>query len=159
MPKKCFHTLLKVRYKYNYSTFCVIVLVPYYATVLSPWHYRTFNFPLFVPLPYFIRGSFVNFSTCRNKSRHKATFFSLVKTARSTIAAFQIILCQYLYNLDVLLDLLSHCSCLSPSCNIGHHSFLLDFILLFSRTVAIAVSLLLFSLLGCRAILASLRLF
>ena len=30
----------------------------------------TFNVPLFVPLPYFIRGRFVKFSTRRNKSLH-----------------------------------------------------------------------------------------
>ena len=48
----------------------MIVLVPYYATVLTPWQHRTFNVPLFVPLLYFIRGRFANFSTRRNKSLH-----------------------------------------------------------------------------------------
>ena len=40
----------------------------------------------------------------------------------------------------------SHCGCLSPSGNLGHHSILLAYILLFSRAVAIAISPLLFLL-------------
>ena len=48
----------------------------------APHFLRTFNVHLFVPLPYFIRGRFANFSTRRiNLYIHKATFLSLVKTA------------------------------------------------------------------------------
>ena len=36
----------------------------------APHFLRTFNVSLFVPLPYFIRGRFANFSTRRNKSLH-----------------------------------------------------------------------------------------
>ena len=111
----------------------MIVLVQYYTTVLSLWHYCTFNVSLFIPLPHFIRGRFVNFSTHRNKSLHKATFLSLVKTACSTATSFQVFLYQYVYKLvwsviDVLAQSSisrSHCGRLSPSCNLGHHSILL----------------------------------
>ena len=73
---------------------------------------------------------------------------------------FSSILIQYVYKLTIwnVVDVLarssishSHCAHLSSSCNLG--SILPAFILLFSRTVAIAVSLLLFSLLvlPCRS--------
>ena len=57
---------------------------------------------------------------------HKATILSLVKTARSTAASFQVFLCQYVHKLtvwnvaDVLAQVFyrrSHCGRLSPSCN------------------------------------------
>ena len=65
---------------------------------------------------------------------HKATFLSLVKTARSTAASFQVFLCQYVKKLTVwnVIDVLH----------------VARYILLFCRAVAIAVSQLLFSLLG-----------
>ena len=59
-------------------------------SVPSPWQHRTFYVPLFVPLPYFIRGRFANFSTRRiNLYIHKATFLLLVKTAALLLRLFK----------------------------------------------------------------------
>ena len=117
-----------------------------------PHFLRTFNVPLFVPLPNFIRGHFVNFSTRRNKSLNIGHLSFAVKMARF----FQVFLCQYyVYKLTIwnVIDIISqssiscsHCGRLSPSCNSILLAFI--FILLFSRAVAIAISPLLFSLLG-----------
>ena len=55
----------------------------------APHFLRTFNVPLFVPLPYFIRGRFANYSTRKiNFYIHKATFLSLVKTAALLLRLF-----------------------------------------------------------------------
>ena len=56
----------------------------------APHFLRTFNVPFFVPLPYFIRGRFANFSTRRiNLYIHKTTFFLLVKTATLLLRLFK----------------------------------------------------------------------
>ena len=80
----------------------------------APYFLRTFNVPLFVPLPYFIRGRFINFSTCRvNLYIHKATFLSLVKTAALLLRLFKyfsvsmFISLPFLTSLTFLLGLLS----------------------------------------------------
>ena len=80
----------------------------------APYFLRTFNVPLFVPLPYFIRGHFVNFSTRRiNLYIHKATFLSLVKTAALLLRLFKyfsvsmFISLPFLTSLTFLLGLLS----------------------------------------------------
>ena len=80
----------------------------------APYFLRTFNIPLFVPLPYFIRGHFVNFSTRRiNLYIHKATFLSLVKTAALLLRLFKyfsvsmFISLPFLTSLTFLLGLLS----------------------------------------------------
>ena len=46
---------------------------------------RTFNVPLFVPLPYFIRGRFVNFSTRNNKSLHTQGHLSFAGKKRPVL--------------------------------------------------------------------------
>ena len=116
-----------------------------------PHFLRTFNVPLFIRLLYFIRSRLALVGI--NLYIHKATFLSLVKTTRSTAASVQVFLCQYVYKLTVW----NICSVFyqpfslqSAFANlpISHRSILLAFILLFSRAVAIAVSPLLFSLLG-----------
>ena len=102
---------------------------------------RTFNVPLFVPLPNFIRGHFVNFSTRRNKSLNIGHLSIAVKMGRSTAASFQVFLCQYyVYKFTIwnVIDVLAqssissfHCGHLSPSCNSIWLAFI--FILLFSH--------------------------
>ena len=139
-------------------------------TVAVPHLLCPFNVPLFVPLPYFIRARFVILTLLGiNLNIDKATFLSLVKTACSTAAFFQVFLCQYVYKLTIwnVVDVLalfsirrSHCGRISPSCNyVSHRSILLAFIfiLLFSHVVAITVSPLLFLLFGlpCRYSLIS----
>ena len=96
------------------------------STALSA-HFH-FNVPLFVPLPYFIRGRFANFSTRRiNLYIHKATFLSLVKMAALLLRLFKyfsvsmFISLPFLMSLTFLLGLLSavlcNCGRLSPICN------------------------------------------
>ena len=80
----------------------------------APYFLRTFNVPLFVPLPYFICSCFANFSTRRiNLYIHKATFLSLVKTAALLLRLFKyfsvsmFISLPFLTSLTFLLGLLS----------------------------------------------------
>ena len=80
----------------------------------APHFLRTFNVPIFVHLPYFIRGRFTNFSTRRiNLYIHKATFLSLVKTAALLLRLFKyfsvsrFISLPFLTSLTFLLGLLS----------------------------------------------------
>ena len=127
-----------------------------------PHFLRTFN----VPYSYHYHTSYVVASLILalvgiNLYIHKATFLSLVITARSTAASFQVFFCQYVYislpfetSLTFLLGLLS-AVLIAVALQLSHHSTLLAFIfiLLFSHAVPIAVSPLLFSLLGlpCRS--------
>ena len=83
-------------------------------SIPSPHFLRTFNVPLFVLLPYFIRGRFANFSTRRiNLYIHKATFLSLVKTAALLLRLFKyfsvsmFISLPFITSLTFLLGLLS----------------------------------------------------
>ena len=80
----------------------------------APYFLRTFNVSLFVPLLYFIRSCFVNFSTRRiNLYIHKATFLLLVKTAALLLRFFEyfsvtmFISLPFLTSLTFLLGLLS----------------------------------------------------
>ena len=93
-------------------------------------------------------------------------FFCWQKQPALLSPLFQVFLCQYVYKLTIckVIDVLarssishSHCSRLSPSCNLGHPSILLYIFYFAARTVAIAVSPLLFSRLGlpCRSSLHS----
>ena len=82
--------------------------------MLPPHFLRTFNVPLFAPLPYFIRGRFANYSTRKiNLYIHKATFLSLVKTAAILLRLFNyfsvsmFISLLFLTSLTFLLGLLS----------------------------------------------------
>ena len=72
---------------------------------------RTFNVPLFVPLPYFIHGRFADFSTHRNKSQHTQGHLSFAgKNGPLYCCIFQVFLCQYVTvwtSLTFLLGLLS----------------------------------------------------
>ena len=130
----------------------------------APYFLRIFNVPLFVPLPYFIRGRFANFSTCRiNLYIHKATFFSLVKSAAPLLRLFKyfsvsmFISLPFLTSLTFLLGLLSAVliAVAFRHLALSHCSILLAFILFCcflvpwlspSRRYC-------FSCLGCRAVL------
>ena len=124
-------------------------------SVPSPHFLRTFNVPLFVPLPYFIRGRFANYSTCRiNLYIHKATFLSLVKAAALLLRLFKyfsvsmFISLPFLTSLTFLLGLLSAVQIAVAFRHLATKPLFyfacFYFILLFSRAVAIAVSPLLF---------------
>ena len=83
-------------------------------SIPSSWQHRTFCVHLFVPLTYFIRGSFANFSTRRiNPYIHKATFLSVVKMAALLLRLFKyfsvsmFISLPFLTSLTFLLSLLS----------------------------------------------------
>ena len=80
----------------------------------APHFLRTFNVPLFVPLPYVIRGRFANYSARKiNLYIHKATFLSLVITAALLLRLFNyysvsmFISLLFLTSLTFLLGLLS----------------------------------------------------
>ena len=133
-----------------------------------PHFLRTFNVPLFVPLSYFIRSRFINFSTRRNKSLYTQGHHSFAgKNCLLYCRLFSSISLSVCLKLTVWNDVdvlarssisSSHCGRLSPSCNKAIVLFcLLIFILLYSHAMAIAVSPLLFSLLGlpCRSSLLS----
>ena len=75
-------------------------------SVPSPWQHRTFNVPLFVPLPYFIRGRFANFSTRKiNLYINKASFLSLVKTAALLLRLFNYFSVSMFISLPLLTSL------------------------------------------------------
>ena len=124
-----------------------------------PHFLRTFNVPLFVPLPYFICGCFSNFSTHRNKSLHTqghlsfASKDSLLYCCLFSSISLSVCLKFTIWNVvTFLLSLLSAILIVVAFCHlqVSHHSVLLAFmfVLLFSCDMAIAVSPLLFSLLG-----------
>ena len=85
------------------------------------------NYDVNVPLPYFIRGRFANYSTCKiNLYIHKATFLSLVKTAALLLRLFNYFSVSMFISLPFLTSLTffarssisrSNCGRLSPSCN------------------------------------------
>ena len=101
------------------------------STALSLWQYRTFCALSTYPYSYLYCTSCAVASLILalvgiNLYIHKATFLSLVTTACSTVASFQVFLCQYVYKLTIwnVVDVLarssishSHCGRLSPSCN------------------------------------------
>ena len=80
------------------STICPIVLVPYYATVVSPWQYHTFC-ALSTYLQSYLRHTstvrvrqrFVNFSLRKNKYPHKA---AVGKTQPAQLPALFKYFCQ-----------------------------------------------------------------
>ena len=78
---------------------------------MQPYFHRTFCAFSTYPYSYFIRGRFVNFSTCRNKSLHTQGHLSFAgKNGRSTAASFQVFFCQYVYKLTIwnVIDILAH---------------------------------------------------
>ena len=89
--------------------------------------HRTFDVPLFVPLPYFIRGRFVNFSARRNKSLLTQGHFSFAGNngplfcyVYSSISLSVCLKITVWNGVDVLARCSishSHCGHLSPSCN------------------------------------------
>ena len=125
---------------------------------------HTFNVPLFVPLPYFLRGRFANFSTPRNKSLLTQGHLSFTgKNGPLYCCLFSSIYLSLCLKLSVWNDIdvlawssisRSHCGRLSPSCNkaIVLFCLLLFLFFCFFRAVAMAVSPLCFSCLGCRAV-------
>ena len=132
----------------------------------APHFLRTFNVPLFVPLPYFIRGRFANYSTCKiNVYIHKATFLSLVKTAALLLRLFNyfsvsmFISLPFLTSLTFLLGFLSAVliELRSPFAilQLSHCSILLAFILFycFLAPWLLPSRRYCFSCLGCRAVL------
>ena len=137
---------------------------------MKPWpvpHFlHTFNihpYSYFYHTPYAV-ASFILTLVGINLYIHKASFLSLVKTACSTAASFQVFVCQYVYKLTVwnVVGVLvqssisrSHCRCLSPSYN---EVIVLFCLLLFLFCCFLAPWLLpslhyCFCYLGCRAVL------
>ena len=113
--------------------------------MVVPYFLHTFNVPLFVPLPYFIRGRFVIFSTRRNKSLYTQGHLSfagkngLLYCRLFSSISLSVCLKHTVWN---VIDILarssisrSHCGRLSPSYNyvIVLFCFLLIYFTVFSR--------------------------
>ena len=118
---------------------------------------HTFNVPLFVPLQYIIRIILALIGI--NLYIHKATFLLLVKKTCSTAASFQVFLFISMFvslpfgrSLTFLLAVVSLQS-LTPSCNLGHRSILIAFILLFLVLWPLPSRRYCFWCLGCYAVL------
>ena len=131
----------------------------------APHFLRTFNVPLFVPLTYFIRSRFANFSTRRNKPLHTQGHLSFAgKNSPLYCCVFSSISLSVCLKLTVwnVVDVLarssisrSHCGRLSPILQLSHRSILLAFILFccFLMPWLLPSRRYCFSCLGCRAIL------
>ena len=130
----------------------------------APHFLRTLNVLLLVPLPYFIRSRFANYSTRKiNLYIHKATFLSLVKAAALLLRLFNyfsvsmFINLPFLTLLTFLLGLLSAVLIAVAFCHLATKPLFyfacFYFILLFSRAVALPSRRYCFICLGCRAIL------
>ena len=131
----------------------------------APYFLRTFNVPLFVLLPFFIRSRFFKFSTrWINLYIHKATFLLLVKTAALLLRLFKyfsvtiFISLPFLTSLLFLLGLLSAVLIAVAFHHLATKPLFYFCLLLFLFYCFLAPWLLpsrryCFSCLGCRAVL------